>query len=87
MSGINQDSVLNIGAFVADDARAGTTVSWAYSDRIRVGFAFDLGYRPDYNINVAELRSAAQRSAAHVRQRCEHLPHDGTAHGADAVVR
>lgn len=54
VSGVTTDSALSVGAIVGYDARVGTSFSWAYADRVRMGFAVDLGYRPNYNLNIAD---------------------------------
>lgn len=52
LTGLTGESVLEAGALVAYDARVGTTFSWAYRDRVRMGITLDAQYRPDYTINV-----------------------------------
>lgn len=52
LSGLTGESVLNAGALVAYDATAGATFAWTYRDRVRMGITLDVGYTPDYTINV-----------------------------------
>lgn len=52
LSGVTGESVLNAGALVAYEATAGATFSWTYRDRVRMGVTLDVGYTPDYTINV-----------------------------------
>ncbi|MFO0625391.1 MAG: hypothetical protein U0325_07195 [Polyangiales bacterium] len=52
LSGVTGESVVREGALVTYEATAGATFAWTYRDRVRMGITLDVGYTPDYTINV-----------------------------------
>lgn len=52
LAGVTGESVLNSGALVSYEVNAGAAFSWSYRDRVRMGVTLEVGYTPDYVIDV-----------------------------------